>query len=337
VTEKRATEPPTFAVSGTSDVLVQAVLWPTDTTVSIGGGYSSDKQLYGSVNATVTKNGMSGSLNAEAGAKKQDGTLSFSLPSYFNSSDHRWMASLDITGNLTRATGLLLNRTEEPATDADSAKGEILNTLKYTGVSQVDSGSSTPSSLYLASLETAAGYSSVSFDQHSSGKNPLEGGGVLYARASLSQDWTRNFAKEGTPGLGSIDVLAQFDVKEGFDAGPGDFAFTSVSGSLAETCYFGPVTSADYFARIILGGGAMVGNAPVTEEFEIGGNKILHGFEQDERTARALCWQSLELGASLDSILRLLPPAVANSASSALSGAKGRVPQRPRRSKTHSG
>ena len=326
VTEKRATEPPTFALAEASDIAVQAVLWPTKTALSIGGGYSSDKGPYGSVNATITKNGMTGSLNAEAGQKKQDGTLSFSQPSYFNSSDHRWAMNLDITGNLNRATGLQLNRPNEPTTDENSAKGEILNTLKYT--SKTDASTSDPNAsasapLYLASLQTGVGYSSVSFDQHNSGKDPLEGGGILYARASLSQEWTRRFVPAGAPGLGSIDVLGQFDIKDGFDAGPGDYAFLSVSASLAGTCYFGPVSSGDYFARAILGGGGMTGKAPVSEEFEIGGNKILHGFEQDERTARGLSWQSLELGASLEALLRFLPSAVANTASQALSGAKG--------------
>jgi hypothetical protein len=70
---------------------------------------------------------------------------------------------------------------------------------------------------------------------------------------------------------------------------------------------------------VIAGGGTMSGNAPVTEEFGLGGNDIMRGLDQDERTARGLFWQSVELGVTLESLLRLLPATPAAPAQSSSS------------------
>jgi hypothetical protein len=312
VRQKSATEPPVVVnPSGTSDLVVQAVRVPTVTTFSIGGGYSNDKHLFGSLTGSIAKNGMSGSLSAEAGEKKQDGTLSYSLPGYFNSDDRRWSAGLDITGNFTHATDLQLNQPNSPGTDTDNVTAEVANTLKFTSLDGTAAEAAASKGLYQAALETAAGYSDVSWNQHGATASPLQSGGVLYLRLGLNQEWLRTFSQADKPGPGSLDLLLALHVKEGIDAGPGKFGFTSLGGSLTTTFYFGPVTPTDYFLRAIVGGGAMVGTAPVSEEFELGGNNIMRGLDQDERTARGLAWQSLEAGVSLETLLRLLPAAVA--------------------------
>jgi len=313
VDRKSPTGPPSIIGTGVNDIVVQAALIPTDTTLSLGGGYSSDKHVFGSVSATVVGKGMSGSLTAEAGGKKQDGTLSFSLPSYFHSDDHKWNASLDITGNFTHAADLELNQPDNPGTKLDSATAELLNHLKYLTSRGSGTGLAPGDSSYQSAVETAAGYNDVTWKQPAAATRPLEGGGVLYLRLGLNQEWTRTFAKADASGLGSIDVIFDVNLKQGIDAGPGKFGFTSIGANMMATFYFGRVTSTDYFCRVILGGGTMAGNAPVTEEFELGGNKVIHGLDQDERTARGVAWQSLTLGASLESLLRLLPSSPASS------------------------
>jgi hypothetical protein len=334
IERKGLTESATIATNGVNDLAVLAILDPTLNNISIGGGYSNDKLLFGSLNASFTKKGMTGEITAEAGQRKQDGTLSFSLPDYLPTKDDQWSAGLGVTGNLSRATGLQLNQPDEPATDTDNATAEILHTLKFTSLhagGQDATGASndaTSNDIYQAALQTAVGYSYVTWDQHDAGAPQLQSGGFWYLRADLNQEWVHTWSPPDQPGLGSLDLLVDTNIKRGFNAGPGDFDFTKLAASTSATFYFGWVTSSDYFLRAVAGGGAMSGKAPVTEEFGLGGNDIVHGLDQDERTARGLLWQSVELGVTLESIFRLLPlPPVASSPSPpANSPASGKTP-----------
>ena len=71
---------------------------------------------------------------------------------------------------------------------------------------------------------------------------------------------------------------------------------TSLTGKI----YFGDKSSRDFIVRLTVGGALVTGNSPLFEEVRIGGDTIVRGMEEGERTARGLIFDSLQFGVALE-------------------------------------
>jgi len=127
-----------------------------------------------------------------------------------------------------------------------------------------------------------------------------EGGQILFLLLDAQQSLRWKFLPPDRHGWGETRLLWNITAKKAFQAGPGDFDYFAGNTSITGKFYFGDKSSRDFNIRLTIGGALITGNSPLFEEFRIGGDTIVRGMEEGERTARGLFFDTVEFGVAVE-------------------------------------
>lgn len=292
--------------TGERTISVTGEFLPRVTDLEAGVGYSTDKQLSGSVSLTSRNAIVDDSLlklSAVVGMEKQTGEFSYALP-YFVSHDGRSSATLDINASYGKDNDLLLGTPQFDGFDEQRFAGSIRNTFHFT-TERADADASPapelrPSQIYALMVAASAGLSDSRLTAPPELRAQTESGQILFLLLDAQQSFRSKLRPREQRGLGEIQLLWNATAKKAFKAGPGDFDFFASNTSVTGTIYFGDRSSRDFIVRLTIGGAFVTGNNPVFEEYRIGGDTIVRGMEEGERTARGLIFDSLQFGVALE-------------------------------------
>lgn len=294
-------------------IVFTALYQPRVTDLKGGVGYSTDKQLAGTL--SLTRQNASGDdsltkLVFTAGLEKQEGEFSYGRP-FFQPRDSPFTSKLDITARYLRDDDQKLGMPASVGVDEEQYSVMVGNTLEYRRASvdrepEAGSAKTAESPLnhsYLARLATSAGLSDTRLGAPADLKSLVESGQVLFLLADFDQQWSRKLRMRAEPGVGETQLLWNVHLKKGFEAGPGDFDFFAAQTAATATAYFGNVSSRDFLIRLTLGGAIVTGNSPVFEEFRLGGDSTVRGLEYGERVARGALYDTVQAGISVDRLI----------------------------------
>ncbi len=306
---------------------------PRVTDFSAGIQYSTEKTPAGTLSLTqqnvLWKDALL-KLSLSAGTEKQEGQFSFLVPYPFSPGG-------GLSGQFQVSAGYLQDDDQKLGTpglqgfDEHRLTVAISNSLKFTkqlgkneGTAAAPSGEPPLGGRYTVKLETGAGISSTDLDKPSGLTTEVESGEVLYLLADVQQAWTNKRRLRHDAGLGETELLWNARFKKGLNAGPGDFDFFAGSTSLTGTAYFGSAASRDYLLRLTAGGATVSGNAPVFEEFRLGGETTVRGMEEGERIAREVFYATVQAGVSAEKLWNALSHSVPKTKPSSPGGEKPR-------------
>jgi hypothetical protein len=292
--------------TGERSVMVAAEFLPRITDLEAGVGYSTDKQLSGSLSLTsrnLIKNDSLLKLSATVGLEKQEGEFSFALPWYI-SRDGRSSSTLDINVTYGKDNDLILGAPQFDGLDEERLAGSVRNTFRFTSERMLGDGTVAPdlrpSQVYALLVATSAGLSDTRLAAPPALRTQTESGQILFLLLDAQQSLRWKLRPRESPGWGETQLLWDVVAKKAFRAGPGDFDFFASNTSLTGKIYFGDKSSRDFIARLTIGGALVTGNSPLFEEFRIGGDTIVRGMEEGERTARGLFFDTLQFGVAVE-------------------------------------
>lgn len=294
--------------TGERSVNVTADFLPRVTELAAGVGYSTDKQLTGTLSLTshnLIKDDDLLKLSATAGLEKQAGELSYALP-YFTSHDGRSSATLDINGTYGKDNDLLLGDPQIDGFDFEQLSGSIRNTFRFT--TERDSTESEvtpefrPSRIYALMVAATAGLADTRLTAPAALRAQAESGQELFLLLDVQQNLRSKLRPDERPGLGELRLVSNATVKKAFEVGPGDFDFFRANIEVTGKAFFGDKSSRDFILRLTLGGALVTGHSPIYEEFRIGGDTIVRGMEEGERTARGAFFDTVQFGVALERI-----------------------------------
>jgi hypothetical protein len=292
--------------TGERSVMVAAEFLPRITDLEAGVGYSTDKQLSGSLSLTsrnLVKNDSLLKLSVVAGLEKQEGEFSFALP-WFISRDGWSTSTLDINATYGKDNDLLLGSPQFDGFDEERVAGSIRNTFHFTSERML--GDETvaselrPSRIYALMVAASAGLSDARLTAPPALRPETESGQILFLLLDAQQSLRWKLRPNDSPGWGETRLLWNITAKKAFQAGPGDFDFFAGNTSITGKIYFGDKSSRDFNLRLTLGGALVTGNSPIYEEFRIGGDTIVRGMEEGERTARGVFFDTIQFGVALE-------------------------------------
>ena len=292
--------------TGEHSVMVAAEFLPRITDVEAGVGYSTDKQLSGSLSLTsrnLIKNDDLLKLSVVAGLEKQEGEFSYALP-WFISRDGRSTATLDINATYGKDNDLLLGTPQFDGFDEERLAGSIRNTFHFTSERML--GDKTvapelrPSQIYALMVAASVGLSDSRLTAPPALRAQTESGQILFVLLDAQQSLRWKLLPREQPGWGETQLLWNITAKKAFEAGPGDFDFFAGNTSVTGKIYFGDKSSRDFNVRLTIGGALVTGHSPLFEEFRIGGDTIVRGMEEGERTARGLFFDTLQFGVAVE-------------------------------------
>lgn len=294
-------------------IVFTALYQPRITDLKAGGGYSTDKQLAGTLSLTSQNAWGDDSLLKlafTAGMEKQEGEFSFGRP-FFHRRDSPFTSKLDIAARYVRDDDQKLGMPAGVGLDEEQYSITVGHTLEYrrTSVDRESEADRTkpPESpighSYFAQLATSTGLSDTRLGAPDDLKSQVESGQVLFLQADFEQQWNRKLRMRGEPGLGETGLLWNVHLKKGFEAGPGDFDFFAAQTAATTTVYLGNVSSRDFLIRLTLGGAVVTGNSPVFEEFRLGGDSTVRGLEYGERIARGAIYNTVQAGITVDRLI----------------------------------
>lgn len=294
-------------------IVFTALYQPRVTDLKAGVGYSTDKQLAGTL-SLASQNAFGDDsllkLVVTAGLEKQEGEFSYGRP-FFHRRDSPFTSKLDIAARYLRDDDQKLGMPASVGFDEETYSATVGHTLEFRRASvdrQAGAGSAkgTESPLnhsYFARLATSAGLSDTRLGAPADLKSQAESGQVLFLLADLEQQWSRKLRMRAEPGVGETHLLWNVHLKKGFEAGPGDFDFFAAQTAATATVYFGKLTSRDFLIRLTLGGAIVTGNSPVFEEFRLGGDSTVRGLEYGERLARGAVYDTVQVGITVDRLI----------------------------------
>ena len=290
--------------TGERSVNVTADFLPRVTDLEAGVGYSTDKQFAGSVSLTsrnLLKDNDVVKLSATAGMEKYEGEFSYALP-YFTSLDGRSSATLDINANYGKDNDLLLGDPVSDGFDVEQLGGTIRNTVRFTTerLSEATTPEFRPSRIYALVVAASAGLLDTRLAAPPAFPAQTESGQELFVLLDAQQNFRWKLRPREQPGLGEIRLLSNATAKKAFEAGPGDFDFFAGNATITGQVFFGDKSSRDFILRLTLGGALVTGNNPIFEEFRIGGETIVRGMEEGERTARGAFFDTIQLGVAVE-------------------------------------
>lgn len=300
-------------------IVFTALYQPRITEIKGGLGYSTDKQLIGSLSLTHQNSLGDDSLlklALTAGLEKQEGEFSYGRP-FFHRRDSPFTSRMDITARYLRDDDQKIGMPAEIGFDEEQYSVNAGHTLEYKRVcadqERKPGGAienETPlNHAYFARLATSAGLSDTRLGAPADLKAKVESGQVLFLLANLEQQWSRKLRMRAQPGLGETHLLWNIHLKKGFEAGPGDFDFFATQTAATASAYWGDITSRDFLIRLTLGGAFVTGNAPVFEEFRLGGESTVRGLEYGERVARMAFYDTVQAGVTVDRLIGIFSPA----------------------------
>jgi hypothetical protein len=292
--------------TGERSVMVAAEFLPRITDLEAGVGYSTDKQLSGSLSLTsrnLIKNDSLLTLSVVAGLEKQEGEFSFALP-WFISRDGRSTSTLDINATYGKDNDLILGAPQFDRFDEERLAGSIRNTFHFTSERTLGDEAVAPelrpSRIYALMVAASAGLSDARLTAPPALRAQTESGQILFLLVDAQQSLRWKLRPSDSPGWGETRLLWNITTKKAFQAGPGDFDFFAGNTSITGKIYFGDKSSRDFNLRLTLGGALVTGNSPIYEEFRIGGDTIVRGMEEGERTARGLFFDTLQFGVAVE-------------------------------------
>lgn len=295
--------------TGESTFVFKGIFQPRVTDLEAGVGYSTDKQLSGSVSLTsrnLLKDESLLKLSATAGLEKQTGEFSFALP-YFISRDGRSSSTLDLNATYGMDNDLMLGAPDLGGFDEERLGGTIRNTFKFEKERLGEERRSAaitpewrPSRIYALMVAVSAGLSDVRLSAPPALRVRAESGQVLFFLLDAQQNWKWKLGPREETGLGEIRLRWNLTAKKAFKLGPGDFDFFAAKTEITGKAYFGDKTSRDFVLRLTVGGTLITGNSPIFEEFRIGGDTIVRGMEEGERIARGAFFDTVQLGLALE-------------------------------------
>jgi len=292
--------------TGERSINVTADFLPRVTDLEAGIGYSTDKQLTGSLSLTsrnLIKDNDVLKLSATAGLEKQAGDFSYALP-YFTSLDGRSSATLDINATYGKDNDLLLGQPQSEGFDVEALGGTIRNTFRFTTEREDAESDATaefrPSRIFALVVAAAAGLSDTRLTAPPALRDQTEEGQELFVLLDVQLNLRWKLRPRERPGLGEIRLLSNTTAKKAFKAGPGDFDFFAANTTVTGKVFFGDKSSRDFVLRLTLGGALVTGDSPIFEEFRIGGDTIVRGMEEGERTARGAFFDTVQLGVALE-------------------------------------
>ena len=294
-------------------IIFTALYQPRITDIKGAVGYSTDKQLSGSL-SLASQNAFGDDsllkLALTAGLEKQEGEFSYGRP-FFHRRDSPFTSRMDITARYFRDDDQKLGMPAEVGFDEEQYSVTVGHTLEFKRAS-VDQergpGGAIDATLnhaYFARLTTSAGLSDTRLGAPAELKAEAEGGQVLFLLADLEQQWSRKLRMTAEPGLGQSQLVWNIHLKKGFEAGPGDFDFFAAQTSATVSAYWGDISSRDFLLRLTLGGAIVTGNSPVFEEFRLGGESTVRGLEYGERVARGAVYDTVQAGITVDRLVTL--------------------------------
>ena len=282
---------------------------PRVTELQASGGYSTDKQLQGTLaltsrNLLVDESLLKLSLNA--GLEKREGEFSFALP-YPLSADKRTSSSLDVNASYGKDDDLKLGAADAGGFDEEQFRITLRNTFRFTRESFLTEAADSPAEpqaprpgrAFSTVLAAAVGLSDTRLDAPEERRAEVESGQVLYLLLDLQQSWRSTLRPRDEPGFGETRLFSNVRAKKGIEAGLADFDFFSGTAQVHGRFYFGAKTSRDFLLQLTAGGALVTGNAPVFEEFRLGGESIVRGLEEGERIARGAVYETAQFGVSL--------------------------------------
>jgi Omp85 superfamily domain len=282
---------------------------PRVTDLEAGVGYSTDKQLSGSLSLTTRNVLIDNSLlklSATAGMEKQAGELSYTLP-YFSSRDGRSSSTLDINATYGKDNDLLLGTPQIGGFDEEQLSGSIRNTFQFVKERLSEDASAAPtapemrpSRIYSLMVAASAGLSDTRLSAPMPLRDETESGQILFLLLDLQQNWRWKLKSREEAGLGETRLLWNVTAKKGFNFGPGDFDFFAAKTEITGRAYFGSKSSRDFILRLTAGGALVTGNSPIFEEFRIGGDTIVRGMEEGERIARGAFFDTVQFGVAVE-------------------------------------
>ena len=294
-------------------IVFTALYQPRVTDLKAGVGYSTDKQLAGTL-SLASQNAWGDDsllkLAFTAGLEKQEGEFSYGRP-FFHRRDSPFTSKLDITARYLRDDDQKLGMPASVGFDEEQYSVIVGHTLEFRRAAvdrepEAGSAKTTESPLnhsYFARLNTSAGLSDTRLGAPADLESQAESGQVLFLLADFEQEWSRKLRMRAEPGVGERQLLWNVHLKKGFAAGPGDFDFFAAQTAATATIYFGNVTSRDFLLRLTLGGAFVTGNSPVFEEFRLGGDSTVRGLENGERTARGAVYDTVQAGITVDRLI----------------------------------
>jgi hypothetical protein len=292
--------------TGERSVMVAAEFLPRITDLEAGIRYSTDKQLSGSLSLTrrnLIKNDSLLKLSVVAGLEKQEGEFSFALP-WFTSRDGRSTSTLDINATYGKDNDLLLGSPQFDGFDEERVAGSIRNTFHFTSERMLGdeavASELRPSRIYALMLAASAGLSDARLTAPPALRAQTEDGQILFLLVDAQQSLRWKLRPSDSPGWGETRLLWNTTAKKAFQAGPGDFDFFAGNTSMTGKIYFGDKSSRDFNLRLTIGGALVTGNSPIYEEFRIGGDTIVRGMEEGERTARGLFFDTIQFGVAVE-------------------------------------
>jgi len=292
--------------TGESSIMVAAEFLPRITELEAGVGYSTDKQLSGSLSLTshnLIKNESLLKLSVVAGLEKQEGEFSFALP-WFISRDGRSSSTLDINASYGKDNDLLLGTPQFDGFDEERLGGSVRNTFKFTTERMLGDAAVAPelrpSQIYALMVAVSAGLSDARLTAPPALRAQTEDGQILYLLLDAQQSLRWKLRPREKPGSGETQLFWNVIAKKAFEAGPGDFDFFAGNTAITGKIYFGDKSSRDFILRLTIGGALITGNAPLFEEFRIGGDKIVRGMEEGERTARGVFFDTIQFGVAVE-------------------------------------
>src|SRR6478672_3179793 len=287
-------------------VMVAAEFFPRITDLDAAVGYSTDKQVSGSLSLTIQnweKNNSRLKLSVAAGLEKQEGEFSYALP-WFNSRDGRSSSTLDINATYGKNNDLLLGSPQFDGFDEERLAGSIRNTFQFTTEKtlgdQAVAPEMRPSRIYSLMVAASAGLTDVRLAAPQALRPPPEDGQILFLLLDAQQSLRWKLLPPDRHGWGETRLLWNITAKKAFQAGPGDFDYFAGNTSITGKFYFGDKSSRDFNIRLTIGGALITGNSPLFEEFRIGGDTIVRGMEEGERTARGLFFDTVEFGVAVE-------------------------------------